>query len=560
MPSWNDMVAELRAEFIRGSLRRVEEADRLLELLEKDPSDQAALRDLMRRFHGFAGSGSTYGFPMVTRLGEEAEREAFGLLRSGQLPDAALAARWRAALDVLRRELVSGTAGVTGEVSGPPSRPIPPPLDILVVDDDEQVRRVLVRLLEDEGMAPRVATTRAEALSALSKIPDGIITDVRLPDGSGYSLVDHLRAMPQGDGPAVVVLTMMTGLLDRVEAIHCGADAYFEKPVDWQALMRRLHHLLERRAEAGRVLSVEDDPDQAAFLRAVLESAGYEVRVCNDPSHFETELVSFRPDLVLMDIILPRLNGYDLVRYIRQDERYATLPVLFLSTEGQVEARIEGTRAGGDEHLVKPVAPSLLLWAVAARIERSRFLKSLLDRDGLTRLLTHTAFLERARNTIAQKRRNPHRSAAWVMIDLDDFKSINDRFGHPVGDRVLVSLSALLRRRLRQSDTIGRYGGEEFAVLIDDLPEEGAVRLVTRLLAEFAATEHAAGEESFRATFSAGIAMLDVSMDLDDWRQAADTALYVAKEAGRNRVVPASTPNRGSSPRPSVARGRSRTN
>jgi diguanylate cyclase (GGDEF)-like protein len=334
---------------------------------------------------------------------------------------------------------------------------------------------------------------------------------------------------------------MHTGLLDRVEAIHCGADAYFEKPVDWQALMRRLHHLLERRrAEAGRVLSVEDDPDQASFLRVVLESAGYEVRICADPRHFETDLVSFRPDLVLMDIILPGFNGYDLVRYIRQDERYATLPVLFLTTEGQIQARIEGTRAGGDEHLVKPVPPALLLWAVAARIERSRFLKSLLDRDGLTRLLTHTAFLERARTAVAHKRRNLHRSSAWVMIDLDDFKAINDQHGHPVGDRVLVSLSALLRRRLRQSDTLGRYGGEEFAVLIDDLPEEGAVRLVTRLLAEFAAVPHSAEGSTFRATFSAGVAMLDATMDLDDWRRAADDALYAAKAAGRNCVVAAS--------------------
>jgi len=540
VPSWDDLIEELRAEFIRGSLARLDEAERLLGLLEKDASDGEVVRDLMRRFHAFAGSGSTYGFPGVTRLGEEAERDTFAQVRSGTLPAPADLQRWRAALEAIRRELLSEAPAPSATVA-PPPRVIPEPFDILVVDEDGDGRRTLVRLLEDEGMSPRTVRTKAEALCALAKTPDGVITDIRLSDGSGYALVDHLRSLPQGEGPAVVVLSMHTGLLDRVEAIHCGADAYFEKPVDWQALMRRLHHVLERRrAESGRVLSVEDDPDQASFLRVVLESAGYEVRICADPRHFETDLVSFRPDLVLMDIILPGFKGYDLVRYIRQDERYATLPVLYLTTEGQIQARIEGTRAGGDEHLVKPVAPSLLLWAVAARIERSRFLKSLLDRDGLTRLLTHTAFLERARTAVAHKRRNLHRSSAWVMIDLDDFKAVNDQHGHPVGDRVLVSLSALLRRRLRQSDTIGRYGGEEFAVLIEDLPEEGAVRLVTRLLAEFAAMQHAAEGSTFRATFSAGIAMLVAAMDLDDWRRAADEALYAAKAAGRNRVVAAS--------------------
>jgi diguanylate cyclase (GGDEF)-like protein len=124
------------------------------------------------------------------------------------------------------------------------------------------------------------------------------------------------------------------------------------------------------------------------------------------------------------------------------------------------------------------------------------------------------------------------------MIDVDHFKSVNDRFGHPVGDRVLAALAALLRRRLRQSDRVGRYGGEEFATLIEDLPEHEVVRLVERLLAEFGAMEHhAADGETFKATFSAGVAMLRPGMTLDDWKKAADDALYAAKKGGRNRVM-----------------------
>jgi diguanylate cyclase (GGDEF)-like protein len=313
--------------------------------------------------------------------------------------------------------------------------------------------------------------------------------------------------------------------------------------VDWEALMRRLLLLLERSSPVrGRILSVEDDPAQSAFVRAVLESAGYEVRVCADPRRFEAELISFSPELVMMDILLPGMSGYDLVRYLRQDERYATLPILFLSTEGQVEAQIQAARAGGDDHLVKPVSPGLLLSAVAARMERGRFLRGLLERDGLTRLLTHSAFLERARATVARRRRDPRRATAWVMVDLDHFKSVNDRHGHPVGDRVLTAAAALLRRRLRQTDIIGRYGGEEFAILLDDLNVDDAVRLVDRLREEFASLEHHAADRApFRATFSAGVAMLAPDADLDQWRKAADEALYAAKRAGRNRVL-AATP------------------
>ena len=107
---------------------------------------------------------------------------------------------------------------------------------------------------------------------------------------------------------------------------------------------------------APRILSVEDDPDQAAFIRAFLESAGYQVRTCTDPKNFESFLSSFNPDLVLLDVMLPGMTGYELARYLRQDERYATLPVIFLTTQGNIEARIEAARSGGDDHLVKTCA------------------------------------------------------------------------------------------------------------------------------------------------------------------------------------------------------------
>jgi len=339
-----------------------------------------------------------------------------------------------------------------------------------------------------------------------------------------------------------VMISILSGLLDKVEAIHCGADGYFEKPVEWDSLLRRLRLLLERnRSQPSRVLSMEDDPEQAAFLRVVMESAGYQFRVCPDPRQMEHDLLAFRPDLLLMDVLLPGASGHDLTRYLRQHDVHATLPIVVLTTESQLETRLDTLRAGADDFLIKPVAPGLLLSTVAARIERARFLRSLLERDGLTSLLTHSAFLERARNVVARRQRDAKVRCAWVMIDLDFFKRVNDRHGHPVGDRVLASLASLLRRRLRQSDTMGRYGGEEFAVLVEDLDEADVLRLVDRLLEEFAVQPHRSPHGvTFTAAFSAGVAMLE-EPDLDAWRHRADQALYSAKMAGRRRVVGASS-------------------
>jgi diguanylate cyclase (GGDEF)-like protein len=538
---------DLRNAFIKTSLGKAVHARELVSTLEKNPKDEAAREDLMRFFHSLAGIGASHGFVQVTALAKEGELECIALKREGAAAGPGEIDNWRRMIDAIVHELETPAVG-----AHPLAAPAPAaeetddgdrPAAVLLVTADADVRGHLDPLLQSEGLSVSHAGTLQEARAALADeraLPSAVVVDVDLPDGSGHELIVAIRRLSAGEGVAVVVMSPRGGFLDKVEAITSGADGYFEKPVDWKALLRRLQHLLESsKPEPSKVLSVEDDPEQAAYVKAILESAGHTVFVCSDPADFDTMLRQHAPDLVLMDILLPGVTGYDLVRYLRQDERYATLPVLFLTTEGQLQSRYHTARVGGDDHLVKPVVAPLLLSTVAARIERSRFVRQLLSRDGLTRLLTHTAFIEAAQAMHAreQESRAAH-PVAWVMIDVDHFKSVNDRFGHPVGDRVLASLAALLRRRLRQSDRVGRYGGEEFATLIEELPEAEVVRLVERLLAEFGAMEHhSADGQVFHTTFSAGVAMLQPGMSLDAWKQAADDALYAAKSGGRNRVM-----------------------
>lgn len=413
--------------------------------------------------------------------------------------------------------------------------------DTVVLDDDPAFRGALAAHLSRDGMTVRACDSLQAARAALSeRAPDILVTALSVSGGSAALLIEALRDLPGGENAVVAVVSSGAGFLDKVEAITSGADFFVERPVDLDEFLGRLRTALERAGgEAPRILSVDDDPDQNLVLRSILEPAGYEVRVLGDPGRLESEVITFHPDLILMDVNLPRVSGYDLVRYLRHDERFATLPVVFLTVERREQGRIAALRAGGDDHLVKPVAPELLLSTVAARLERARFLKSLLVRDGLTGLLTHTAFLERARAAISTAHRAPSRPLALTLIDLDHFKAVNDTWGHPVGDRVLASLGVLLRRRLRASDTVGRLGGEEFALLLEDLGAEDAFRLVERLREEFATVRHRSVEgRIFHVGFSAGIALFEPGrMTLETWRQAADDALYAAKASGRGRVV-----------------------
>jgi diguanylate cyclase (GGDEF)-like protein len=544
MSTWNEAIAELQVEYLREAPAKIEGLDAHIDHVAQAPSDNDALSGLLRLFHSFSGSGRSYGFAAVSDLGRDGESRCNAVRFSGRATPNDVR-YWRGLAAQLRTELSHAAQGDTlAAAFASPSYADPSAQDVLVVDDDTAINQLIREWLSKEGFAASPASSLSEARALLAgRLPKAVIVDVVLPDGKGYELVEELRGMAGGEDVAVIVISVRGAFVDRVDAIHCGADAFFEKPVDWDALISRLRRLLDsKRIDAARVLSVEDDPQQAAFVKAVLESAGYQVRVCADPRQLEADLSAFQPDLVLMDVMLPGMSGFDLVRYLRQEEKHATLPVLILTTESQLTARIEGSRAGADDYLIKPVTPALLLSAVASRLERARLLKGLIEHDGLTRLLTHTAFVGRAQTALQRQRRQPSRPVAWVMLDVDHFKSVNDRFGHPVGDRVLTALATHLRLHLRQTDVIGRYGGEEFGIILEDLSEADAMRLLSRLRDEFAAQTHNAPDgTAFQVTFSGGVAMLEAEASLDSWRTAADAALYGAKNAGRNCVLSAST-------------------
>jgi diguanylate cyclase (GGDEF)-like protein len=290
----------------------------------------------------------------------------------------------------------------------------------------------------------------------------------------------------------------------------------------------------------ARILSMEDDPAQALYIRTVLEGAGYQVTPCDDPRRFAAELAATRPDLVLMDVVLPQSSGYELVRSLRHDSGSASLPVLFLTTEGQMNARVEAAWAGGDDHLVKPVPPALLLAQIAERLDRSRRVQALFERDALTRLLARDTFLARAREAVARKSQDSGARAVWAMLDVDLMKPANHLHGRKAGDRVLAAAANRLRHQLPTGSVAGRYGGDRIAVLFDGLRLRPAAALIDEFRRDFAAVEHRGNDSSngatFRVTVSAGLAELGTRDTLDSWIAAADRALHQAKSTGRNRV------------------------
>ena len=545
MSTWDEEFRQLQAEFLRGGPDRLLDIDESLDRLDRGTA--ATIADLKRHFHKLAGAGATYQRPQISTLAREAERRCDELLKGHGQPSSDDVARWRDIRMRLASLFDEGIATTTladpaplAATSSTPPEEARSELDVLLVDENQETRRLLASVLQHEGIPVREAGTCEEARMLIdARVPDGLLVDIRLPDGSGYGIVEYARHKPGGDLAAILMLSAAGDFLDLAEAIHAGADACYTKPAEIEAAHRKLLQMLERsQSEPPRILVVEDDEFHAAFARTVLESAGYLVDVCSAPRHFSEHMATFQPELLLMDVNLPEVSGYDLARLVRQQEQHAALPIIFLTSEAEMESRIRAAKAGGDEHLTKPVHPALLASAVGARLERARFLKSLLHRDGLTRLLTHASFMEQVQQVLDRRARSAPGPASLVLLDVDHFKQINDTFGHQAGDRVLATLAASLRQHLRRTDVIGRYGGEEFGVLLDQLPIEDAQRLITRLLNEFAALDHSAAQhQHFRVTFSAGIAPYRPGIERHAWIEAADQALYAAKKAGRNRVL-----------------------
>jgi diguanylate cyclase (GGDEF)-like protein len=329
---------------------------------------------------------------------------------------------------------------------------------------------------------------------------------------------------------------------ERLEAARAGSSAYLTKPVNIGNLIDKLDNLTAPKPLTPyRVMIVDDSAALTAYHAAILEQAGMTVKMVTNPFKAIESLQEFTPDLILIDLYMPECNGTDLAKVIRQLDTFVSIPIVFLSAESDLDKQLFAMGIGGDDFLTKPIQPQHLISSVTTRIRRSLMLRSFMVRDSLTGLLNHTAIKDLLVGEMAWAIRQK-KALSFAMIDIDQFKKINDNYGHPTGDRVIKSLSRLLKQRLRSSDLVGRYGGEEFAVVLVDADRTMAMKILDKIRNDFSQLHHQAEGKEFQVTFSCGIADASQFPDAAKLGDAADKALYKAKHAGRNRVMLSDSP------------------
>jgi diguanylate cyclase (GGDEF)-like protein len=371
---------------------------------------------------------------------------------------------------------------------------------------------------------------------------DAVLIDIDTGSPApGITLARTIRGLPGNENLPVAFVSTSLEPSNPVESAHAGASLYLEKPVKLQMLSNAVDYLLSvRTGGRPRILIIDDDEDFVRLVGAILGKEGMIVKGLTLPENVVEHVLSFAPDIVLLDVMMPGISGYQICQQMREQPQWQDLPVLFLTAQTGLSARLAAFEAGGDDYLPKPVAPAELLMRVKVRLERARMLKERADKDVLTGLMIRRAFMEQLQALFSESRNNNLRFSI-CLLDIDHFKKVNDTYGHLAGDRVLTYFGALIRRRFRVEDLRGRWGGEEFIVAFRHIEKETAQGALERCLEELKAHVFEGDNGgTFSVSFSAGL----VSFPEDgDNPQAliklADECLYEAKRNGRSQVVAA---------------------
>ena len=305
----------------------------------------------------------------------------------------------------------------------------------------------------------------------------------------------------------------------------------------------------------ARILVVDDHEDNVDLLRARLEARGYTVSAAHDGQEALDSVYADAPDLILLDVMMPKVNGVEVARRVKSDLTLPFIGIIMQTALDSTENKVEGLDAGADDYITKPInfaelesrVKSLLriktlqeqLERKASELEDANQKLTLVSQtDGLTGLDNRRYIEERLKEAYDHAARL-NEQLACVMCDLDKFKSVNDTYGHQAGDDVLRQLAKILKETAREIDKVGRYGGEEFMLLLPGASPLDAEHFAERLRIAV---------EAHTFTFDGGTLQRTMSSGVAAWPhpriracgglvKAADDALYVAKETGRNRVI-----------------------
>ncbi len=543
--SVQDQLDQLRQDYVSGLSARIAQLTSFWNTLSPEAWDTSALETMVQLIHKLAGSGATFGFTSLSNTAHTIERYLRDIQERNAPPTDEEYAQISALVDVIRMVAQDPAHYASTPAWNPylmvnsqPTSEAPTHL-IYLVEDDLLLAQELALELEQSGYTVRTFAHPDELAAVIHAAPPSVIVmDIMFADDhlagiAGIAQIQQFRAV----SIPVLFISARNDLPARLHAVRVGGVAYFTKPINVPRLIEQLDQLtVSPRPEPYRVLIVDDDQVLAEYYALTLQQHDMVTKIVTNPLHVMAGLVDFHPDLILMDLYMPDWNGLELAAVIRQQQTFVGIPIVFLSTETNLDKQLAAIKLGGDDFLTKPIQPERLIASVIARVQRSRTIQSYMMRDGLTGLLNQSTMKDLLGTEVARAQRYAT-PLTLAMLDIDNFKQVNDTLGHTAGDWVLKRLGRLLQQRLRTTDIIGRYGGDEFAVILPNTNALAARPIFEEICRGFAHIQQYDGSTTISVTCSCGIAAFSNNHDPNSLNAAADSALFGAKRAGRNRVM-----------------------
>jgi diguanylate cyclase (GGDEF)-like protein len=520
-------------------LERVAVIERAVTTLITGDLDVGLLGEARGAAHTLAGSAGTFGYVRASQLAREIESELDGAELTSVPGISKLALSLRGELE----------AEVPAALSAPPAP---------AASSEDRVR-VLLLSAQRELCARIAAEARARGIDlpiagSLQEAhvlcerqrPAIVLLDLTLPAGEtqgAYALFSAAEDSSEGEAVVsipVLALTDGRAFAERVEVARRGGQGLLASSLPAADLLDAAVQSLEReRLTATRVLLVDDDPAVLEAVRVLLEGHQLEVFTLADPERFWETLAEVQPELLLLDLDMPGVNGRELCSVVRGDPRWSHLAVIFVTAHSDPETVQSLFAAGADDCIAKPLEGSALITRVTNRLERIRLHRQHAESDSLTGLATRAKASETLLRLLllAERFSQP---VSVAMLDIDRFKTINDTQGHAAGDSVLRGLGRHLAREFRGDDVVGRWGGEEFIAGMYGMARQDGVNRLAEILKRFSDEPFQGPDGTFRVSFSAGVAQFPLDgRDPDAILAAADEALYSAKAAGRAQVLAA---------------------
>jgi len=414
---------------------------------------------------------------------------------------------------------------------------------LLVVDNDDSVVQSITPWTAGFLINPVAAHSVQQGL-AIARTTSllGVMLSDALVGADAFDVVEEIRSAAHNPEMPVALMSTDHGLTAQLAATRAGATQFVEKPLLAAPFGDFMQQLLNRElATTPRVMLVDSDHAMMSQNAAALEAAGFSVAQRTDATDILDKLDEFRPDVLLLgiDVEFPPFTSLEICQTLSNSSKWNWLPIIMTGQDIDLLTRLLAFRYGASDVLSEPLYAGELIVRINAQERRNRLLRDRADKDALSGLMRRQAFEEAGSRAITTAVRDKT-PISLVLIDLDNFKYINDNYGHPVGDQVLAAFGDLVRRwDFRKDDLLARWGGEEFVLAFINSGLDFAVDATQKLLANFSQIDfHKEDGSTFRVTFSAGVVeRLPEETSITSMVKRADPLLYTAKQLGRNRVL-----------------------